>query len=313
LTILVLVTAAVGMHHVNKAALNKDKKGGGGESRADVVADGYAADVREQGETLEIAAADVAGGRRDVVAPVADIAAAGPTPEVKAAPAPPPDAVKQPADVKTAPEPVPEAAPDVTPAATDAGAAAAEVRTADAARPAEVAEPGESDGPGLSALTPTPPLSDKVDKKEEGDKKERDKKERDRKQRDRKDRDRHDRDSGESGGYDGLMSKGNKLRKSGKHGDALKYFLKAAQIKPKHPEVQSKIGECYRRTGKCGSAVKYYQNAISTSGYKQAYIGIARCYISQGKKAEAKKYLEEGLRKYSNDFNMKMLLKKVGN
>jgi len=119
-------------------------------------------------------------------------------------------------------------------------------------------------------------------------------------------------DSGEAKGFDGLLKKGDKLRKDGNCSAALDVYRKAMEQKPGYSEVHYKMGECYRTLGNCAEAVKYFKRAIDLSGFKNAYVFIAKCYISMGQKAEAKKYLEAGLQKY-DDGIMKMMLLQVGN
>ncbi|MBM4355363.1 MAG: tetratricopeptide repeat protein, partial [Deltaproteobacteria bacterium] len=111
-------------------------------------------------------------------------------------------------------------------------------------------------------------------------------------------------------GFDSLMSKADRLRKDDKCGKALEYYHKAAELKPGYAEVQYKLGDCYRRTGRCSAAVKHYEQAISASGFQQAYIGVAKCYIEMGDKGAAKKRLEEGLKRH-DDGIMKMMIEQL--
>jgi formylglycine-generating enzyme required for sulfatase activity len=106
--------------------------------------------------------------------------------------------------------------------------------------------------------------------------------------------------------FDGLMAKGDHQRKNGEFAMALSFYLKAAEARPL-PEVSYKIAECYRQLGQCDSAVSYCEKAIAVSGFRNAYIGVAKCLASLGKRAEAKEYLREGLRRY-DDGLMKMMI-----
>lgn len=116
----------------------------------------------------------------------------------------------------------------------------------------------------------------------------------------------------EPSGFDGLMKKGDRLRKDGNWYKALEYYRKALELKPTYSEVHYKIGECYRSIGNCAEAVKSFKRAIELSGFKNAYIYIAKCYISMGQKGEARRYLKAGLEKY-DDGIMKMMLQQLEN
>ena len=112
-------------------------------------------------------------------------------------------------------------------------------------------------------------------------------------------------------GFDDLMRKGDKKKKAGSCAQALGYYLQALRLKPGYSEVNYKVGDCYRREGDCKRAVPHYQKAISLSGFRNAYVGLARCYRSLGKTSEARKTLEEGLQRY-DDGMMKMMLQELG-
>ena len=103
------------------------------------------------------------------------------------------------------------------------------------------------------------------------------------------------------------MSKGNDLRKSSP-GKALNYYLKALDVKPSHPEVNYKVGDCYYRLGKHSQAISYFDKAISTSGFRAAYTRIAQSYAALGKKQKAVTYLEQGLKRYPGDALMESML-----
>jgi len=112
-------------------------------------------------------------------------------------------------------------------------------------------------------------------------------------------------------GFDELMGKGDKKRKGGRCPEALGYYLQALRLKPGYSEANYKVADCYRREGDCGRAIEYYKKAVSRSGFRNAYVGLARCYRSLGKTSEARKVLEDGLQRY-DDGMMKMMLQELG-
>jgi tetratricopeptide (TPR) repeat protein len=125
-------------------------------------------------------------------------------------------------------------------------------------------------------------------------------------------RDEEDEPVAEARGFDGLMAKGDRYRKEGECGKALDPYLQAAELKPGYSEIHYKIGECYRHTGQHARAVTYYEKAINLSGYRNAYIGVAKSLSSLGRKADAKDYLKKGLERYE-DGMMRMMLQELGN
>lgn len=318
--VLALGAAAFGMYHLNKTALTKDGSAKSADKKKDVV---EAVDVRAQNDAVS----NADGGAVDATlgdvktevsadmasAKVAEVVATSGSPvghaDVKSALPPDVVAVAPPRDISTQSDLVSAS----TGGATGDVAAPVEVKK----QPGKEADAGPDDkGPGLAALTPEPKLALRDKKTESGGKSDAGRKgdrKSDRKSdrvRDAKKEDKKDSGDGDPGDFDGLMSKGNKLRKSKKYGKAVKYYLKATKIKPGHSEPQYKLAECYRHTGKCGVAVGHYERAIEISGFKSAYIGISNCYKSMGNKAQARAWLQKGLKRY-DDAVMKMKLQQL--
>lgn len=231
-------------------------------------------------------------------------------------------------DVATRPG-VEGAQADIQPAARDI---AGQSDTASAGKEPPSTGAGEAvqPGPGPEALKPEP-LVPAVDvearerererkRKEEAERKEAARKDREKRERDKE---RHtgrdkEKDSARDGakrdsevhGFDALMAKANRLRKGGNHSAALGFYQKALNLKPGYSEAHYKLADCLRHTGNCGQANQHYKQAISLSGYRNAFVGMARCYKSLGKNAEARQILQEGLQRY-DDSMMKMMLEQL--
>ena len=247
------------------------------------------------------------------------------------------------ADVLTTKQDTGAAAADVVPTATPDARVAGDIVTTDQVTGANDASvPDRSDvaapmdgaaqpdgGASPDPVAPTPAVSDRErERKERREAKERaarDKKEaaemaaREEKLAEKAARDKKERSSGSagksddgdlSGSFDSLMAKGDKARKSGNYKGALNYFKKALSMKPSYAEPNYKVAECHRSMGNCSAAVGFYDKAISISGVRNAYIGIAKCYRQMGEKALARKYLEQGIEKY-NDGIMRLMLEKL--
>ena len=112
--------------------------------------------------------------------------------------------------------------------------------------------------------------------------------------------------------FDGLMERADRYKKSGDMGRAVVYYEKASEMKPGYSEVHYKLAECYRAQGDCNEAIEHYRKAIDLSGFRNAFVGQAKCHLARGQKAEARKVLEEGLGRY-DDGLMKMMLEQIGN
>ncbi len=214
-------------------------------------------------------------------------------------------------DVVTADAVMPAVAPDAVPAS--------DVVSADPVEQGDVSE-GTAKMADLKSGTVKPvdekqpeekkPKEKQPEEKKPKEKKPKEKKPKEKKPRDVASSDRGDDDGDVSGSFDSLMAKGDKARKSRNYSKALKYFKKARSMKPSYAEPNYKVAECHRSMGNCSAAVGFYDKAISISGFRNAYIGIAKCYRQMGDKASAKKYLKKGIEKY-NDGIMRLMLEKL--
>jgi predicted Zn finger-like uncharacterized protein len=96
-----------------------------------------------------------------------------------------------------------------------------------------------------------------------------------------------DREPG-GGSYEALVSRAEKLQRSGASGQALKLFEKALAERPNGVEALTGLAYCHLDANRFQAAISAFRRALDTnSRYGEAVIGLAEAYKQSGDKARA--------------------------
>jgi len=107
--------------------------------------------------------------------------------------------------------------------------------------------------------------------------------------------------------YDLQMNTGVELFRSGNISEAKKHFERSISLQPKWDISYNNLGAVYEREGDLEKAKEYYKKTLELSDYYLAYENLAGILTFKEDPAEAKKFIDESLKKLPNNSRLWLL------
>lgn len=92
--------------------------------------------------------------------------------------------------------------------------------------------------------------------------------------------------------------------KENKMSEAEQHLRRAIELRPGSSSNHNTLGVILELRGDLAGAIEEYRKAVGAGGYSLAYGNLGACLLSKGKKAEAIKVLNEGLKRYPSDMHI---------